>query len=63
MTPKRLFELETAQSNLSKEELDLGFHFCPDWDYMVVGPNDPESHACGCNIGSRKDMKGINNEP
>ena len=25
-----------------------GVHFCPDWDYMAVGPGMPEHAACTC---------------
>ena len=23
-------------------------HACPDWDYLVIGPGDPEMAGCTC---------------
>lgn len=25
-----------------------GWHFCADWDFMLVGPVDPEWECCTC---------------
>jgi len=33
---------------LTQQELIDGYHFCPDWDYLLVGPNDLESEGCTC---------------
>lgn len=33
---------------LTSEEVKAGYHFCPDWDYLVVGPEDPEKEGCSC---------------
>lgn len=34
--------------NLTQEEFLQGYHFCPDWDFLLVGPEDPEAQACTC---------------
>ena len=26
----------------------LGYHYCTDWDGMLIGPHDPEWDACLC---------------
>ena len=33
---------------LTRQEIIDGYHFCPDWDYLLVGPNDPEVSRCTC---------------
>jgi len=40
--------LETTDAKLTKQEVEQGYHFCPDWDYMVICPDDPEYEACLC---------------
>lgn len=33
---------------LSESELDQGWHFCPDWDGLLVGPEMGEYEYCTC---------------
>jgi hypothetical protein len=33
---------------LTEEEIAEGWHFCYDWDYLLVGPGMSELEACGC---------------
>lgn len=48
MLLKRYFELESSSTlELTEEE---GWHFCPDWDYMLVGPDLPEIEGCTCRL-------------
>ena len=50
MTPVRYFELEMSRATpLTKEELAQGWHFCYDWDGMLLGPGMPELEGCTCN--------------
>lgn len=56
MKEDRRTRLETTDLELTEEERDQGYHFCPDWDFMLVGPNDPESTACLCNIHRRRKL-------
>lgn len=37
---------------LSEEEISEGWHWCPDWDGLLVGPGMPEQNGCQCNIPS-----------
>jgi len=48
MTPERRHELEEGDSSLTPDEQLQGYHFCPDWDFMLVGPEDPEQEGCTC---------------
>lgn len=59
MTPRRAYELETdMNAKLTPEEMAAGWHFCPDWDGMLVDMNDIEGEgaACLCKLpaGARK---------
>ena len=52
MTPERMRQLEREPSAvITKEEFSEGWHFCPDWDYMLVGPDTPEGECCTCDDG------------
>lgn len=33
---------------LTAKEVSLGWHFCPDWDGLLVGPNTHEKEGCNC---------------
>lgn len=35
---------------LSQEELDEGWHWCPEWDDLLVGPEMGEWDACQCEL-------------
>lgn len=49
MTPKRAHELETnMDAQLTPEELAEGWHFCPDWDGMLVNRFDDEGEGSAC---------------
>ena len=49
MTRERWYEVTKHDEPLSEIEIQLGWHFCPEWDYMLVGPGMPtEQEACTC---------------
>lgn len=50
MTPERRFNCEILNRPLTQEEILQGYHYCPDWDYMLIGPEDPETECCTCAI-------------
>ena len=51
MTDERYWEIERSQTvRLTPEELAEGWHFCPDWDSMLVGPGMAELGACLCRL-------------
>jgi hypothetical protein len=53
MNADRWLELETnPDAKLTKEEVAEGWHFCPDWDFMLIHQHQPEYDACLCNKGA-----------
>lgn len=43
MTPERRDELTFGDEvEMTEEEYRAGWHWCPDWDYLVIGPEHPE---------------------
>lgn len=38
------------EATLTEQEIKAGWHFCPDWDFLLIGPGDPEMDCCGCGI-------------
>lgn len=49
MILERYLELDKAGKGLTEEEIEAGWHFCLDWDGMLVGPGMPEVEGCICN--------------
>ena len=48
MTPLRYFEVNSGKESLTPNEIHTGWHFCPEWDYMLIGPGMREASACSC---------------
>lgn len=49
MERKRWTELmEKQHLLLSAEEISEGWHFCREWDGLLVGPGMPELGCCSC---------------
>lgn len=49
MTEKRYFELQDdPEGLLTVEEVNAGWHFCPDWDFLLIHDTDPEAESCAC---------------
>lgn len=54
MSPERYRELDTAVTpTLTPEERAEGWHFCPDWDYLLVGPGTAEEECCLCSMRTK----------
>lgn len=50
MTHERyLFLHNNRDAKLTKQEISEGWHFCPDWDDMLIHPKWSEAEACTCN--------------
>lgn len=47
MTEARYNQL-MGDSKLTQEEIDLGWHFCNEFDGLVVGPGMLELKCCSC---------------
>lgn len=49
MNNERYIELERSNSlPLTEEEIKKGWHWCGDWDYMLVGPGMAAVESCTC---------------
>ena len=49
MDKKRYNELMTnLELKLTEEEIKEGWHFCCEWDGLLIHPNDPEYECCSC---------------
>lgn len=43
-------------SHITQDDIDNGWHFCEDWDCMLIHKSWPEMESCTCEFG-RKDKK------
>lgn len=52
MTKERYQALMAPDSELSltDEEVKEGYHFCWDWDGLLIHKDDPEAECCSCNL-------------
>jgi len=49
MTPERYRELNGPVSiDLTAAEMRQGYHFCPDWDFMLIRLGEPGGEPCYC---------------
>ena len=52
MTPERARELNSRDSGrLTVDEMRQGWHFCWDWDGLLVNVNDTEGEGACCTCG------------
>jgi hypothetical protein len=40
--------MEDDELELTPEEVEAGWHYCADWDFLLVGPGMEEREACNC---------------
>lgn len=49
MNPGRYKLLDNTEgAKLTQAEIAEGWHFCSDWDFMLIGPGFPELESCLC---------------
>lgn len=49
MTKERYKDLMAdGESKLTDAEIAQGWHFCWDWDGLLICPSDQEAEACNC---------------
>ena len=44
----RYYSVDRHGGVLTDSEVAEGWHFCPEWDEMLVGPGMPELESCSC---------------
>ena len=42
------FLMDNENERLSDQELNFGWHFCAEWDGLLVGPGGMEALVCSC---------------
>lgn len=49
MTPERYKLLNSEESgSLTAEEMREGWHFCYEWDGLLINPNHKDGETCSC---------------
>ena len=48
MNVNRWAEVASDLAHLTQEEANVGWHFCVDWDLLLIGPGMPEAESCTC---------------
>lgn len=48
MDNERFLELDRSGKGLTEEEWKQGYHWCLEWDDMLVGPGQDEALFCSC---------------
>jgi hypothetical protein len=50
MEHARYIEVIKAGAALTEAEVKEGWHFCPEWDFLLIHPDDPEAECCDCQL-------------
>jgi len=50
MNNDRYFKCEFGNEPLTREEINQGWHWCENWNDMLVGPGMKEMECCYCNL-------------
>ena len=54
MTNERYNELmNITEARVSDEEFNQGWHFCEDWDFILIGPGMYEMECCTCKVNRK----------
>lgn len=64
MKPERWEALEASNElPLTEEEIKMGWHFCPDWDGLLVGPGmTGELESCLCDLPNKLRSDGVSGQ-
>jgi hypothetical protein len=46
--------MNNPNGRLTREEMADGWHWCADWDDLLVGPGMMEMDCCGCGVEKSK---------
>lgn len=56
MSHRRKYVLNSdMDARLTPDELQHGYHFCNDWDGLLIGPEDKEFECCTCTLRRYKE--------
>ena len=48
MERERYLAVQRGDEELTEQEIADGWHFCWEWDEMLIHPSWPEAEACTC---------------
>jgi hypothetical protein len=48
MDRERYIRIQNGAEDLTPEEVEDGWHFCPEWDDMLIHADDDEFQCCPC---------------
>lgn len=57
MSSERWNRLTETGEALTEAEMLAGWHWCYDWDDMLVGPGMPEAMCCNCGVPAVNEWK------
>ena len=55
MTKDRYTALMRGDESLTDAEMSQGWHFCWDWDGLLISPDMPEFNACICKVATKEE--------
>jgi len=38
---------------LSPEEISIGWHYCRNWEWVLIGPGNSKMDSCNCKINKK----------
>ena len=50
MKNTRYIEVMKNGAKLTAAEVKEGWHFCPDWDFLLIHPDTQEAECCNCKL-------------
>lgn len=57
MTRDRFLQIDISGEGLTEEEWKQGYHWCYEWDAMLVGPGQEEALMCSCDHPAIEEWK------
>ena len=46
-------EERICDDSLTPEEISVGWHYCRNWEWLLIGPGNPKMNNCKCKIDKR----------
>ena len=46
-------EERICDDSLTPEEISAGWHYCRDWEWVLIGPGNSKMDSCNCRINKK----------
>jgi hypothetical protein len=46
-------EERICDDSLTPEEISAGWHYCRDWEWVLIGPGNLKMDSCNCKINKK----------